>query len=70
MIGPRLTKPGKLLHGIAVGTAAAAIEQALSGVDLVLLDYRLPDGDGLAVLRALKASWDPRGILNPGKLGG
>lgn len=25
MIGSRLTKPGKLLHGIAVGTAAAAI---------------------------------------------
>ena len=34
------------------GTASAAIDQiAAGGVDLVLLDYRLPDGDGLTVLR-------------------
>jgi two-component system, NtrC family, response regulator AtoC len=39
---------------VEAGTAAAAVEHALSGVDLVLLDYRLPDGDGLAVLRRIR----------------
>jgi len=36
------------------GTAAQAIELAEQGFDLVLLDYRLPDGDGLGVLRQLR----------------
>jgi DNA-binding NtrC family response regulator len=39
---------------VEAGTAAAAVEQASSGVDLVLLDYRLPDGDGLGVLRRIR----------------
>jgi DNA-binding NtrC family response regulator len=47
----RLTSEGHTV--VEAGTAAAALEQA-GGVDLVLLDYRLPDGDGLTVLRRIK----------------
>src|SRR5918993_6694 len=40
---------------LEAGTGRDALEQFKAGVDLVLLDYRLPDIDGLAVLRELKA---------------
>jgi two-component system response regulator AtoC len=36
------------------GTVAEALEQLTPEVDLVLLDFRLPDGDGLTVLRHAK----------------
>jgi DNA-binding NtrC family response regulator len=36
------------------GTAADALEQLASEPDLVLLDFHLPDDDGLAVLRQIK----------------
>jgi len=39
---------------IEADTAASAIARGEEGVDLVLLDYKLPDGDGLQVLKKLK----------------
>jgi DNA-binding NtrC family response regulator len=39
---------------LEAGTAAEALAAASNGVDLVLLDFKLPDGDGLSVLRQIK----------------
>jgi two-component system, NtrC family, response regulator AtoC len=39
---------------IEAETAAQAIARSAEGVDLVLLDYRLPDADGLSVLKQIK----------------
>jgi DNA-binding NtrC family response regulator len=48
----RLTQEGYRV--VEADTAKAALERHAEGVDLVLLDYRLPDGDGLSVLKKIK----------------
>lgn len=48
----RLAKDGYTI--LEAGTAAEALDQTVNGVDLVLLDFKLPDGDGLTVLRRIK----------------
>ena len=48
----RLAQEGHTI--LEAGTAAEALQQAGNAVDLVLLDFKLPDGDGLSVLQRIK----------------
>ena len=55
-LNDRLTQEGYRV--VEAQTAAEALEKHREGVDLVLLDYRLPDSDGLTVLKKIKEA-DP-----------
>jgi len=51
-LSERLTEEGYRV--VQAENARTALERHAEGVDLVLLDYKLPDGDGLAVLKEIK----------------
>ena len=51
-LSERLTAEG--YHVLQAETGKAALEKLHEGVDLVLLDYKLPDTDGVTVLRKIK----------------
>jgi two-component system, NtrC family, response regulator AtoC len=51
-LSDRLTQEGYRV--VEAQNASEALEKDREGVDLVLLDYRLPDSDGLTVLKKIK----------------
>src|SRR5215470_85521 len=55
-LNERLAREGYRI--VEADTAKAALARHAEGVDLVLLDYKLPDGDGLTVLKQIKEA-DP-----------
>jgi DNA-binding NtrC family response regulator len=59
-LSSRLTDEGYRV--VEAETASAALQRHREGVDLVLLDYKLPDGDGLSVLQSMKTA-DPETVV-------
>ncbi|HUK33962.1 MAG TPA: sigma-54 dependent transcriptional regulator [Vicinamibacterales bacterium] len=59
-LNDRLTADGYRV--VEAETAAEALARSREGVDLVLLDYKLPDGDGLSVLKQIKER-DPNTLV-------
>jgi len=59
-LNDRLTQEGYRV--LEAQNASEALERHREGVDLVLLDYRLPDSDGLAVLKKIKEA-DPDALV-------
>jgi two-component system response regulator AtoC len=51
-LSERFTQDGYRV--VEADSARTAVERHADGVDLVLLDYKLPDGDGLTVLKQIK----------------
>ena len=51
-IGRRLTTAGYSV--LEAENGEVALRQAATGVDLAILDYRLPDLDGLSVLKQIR----------------
>ena len=60
-LAERLRSDGHV--AVEASNAAEAMEHAEHGVDLVILDYRLPDGDGLDVCRRARAAGFRQSIL-------
>ena len=60
--------PGYEVRTAAVGSRAIELFRSWRP-DVVMLDIVLPDIDGIALLRQLKALLDPDNIVNPGALG-
>src|ERR1043165_1227593 len=48
----RLTTEG--YDVVEAATAAEGVEKSRDDIDLIFLDFKLPDGDGLSVLRTVK----------------
>lgn len=52
------------VQSYASATAAIGRASEIDDSDILVVDYRLPDGDGLGVLRALRgAGWSGRAVL-------